>query len=539
MVTRAIKPKRDDNILTNWQPMPERAPSLMREETPTTARIIAFVSLLFLTMGLLAMLVPLLRANWRYWIGPGWGFVFFTIGVGGLLYHAFVERDVQFRLVYNLLGLLLLLPILRVAATLVMMPFGQQAPLAGPFMIYGLPALLVALALLLAVARNEPRESIREFTLRLIGGAGVLLAVTGFVVGNISQDFLLGEGLLLMLLGLAYIGGFIGMQEITSPWGYRAGLGLGILGLAAFLVALLRCVGPGLMYRMGLLSLPSAETYLVPAGLVLMGMGLLYMAISVGICSDRPFVVLTRRELAAYFYSPIAYLVIFGYMLIGWYMFFGFVGTLDMYMEEGAPFYEPIVSRYMFNLIPVIGQMFVIPVLTMRLLSEERRTGTLEVLLTAPVNEVSVVLSKFLASLVFFFLTWVPWGLFLVALRVVGGEEFDYRPLLSFFIALIFTGAGFISMGLFFSAITRNQIVAAVLTFVGMIVHLGTYLTQYIARLPQESIWKEILSYVSFLDLWFNALDGMLAPRYLLFHLSATVFFLFLSVKVLEARKWS
>ena len=80
---------------------------------------------------------------------------------------------------------------------------------------------------------------------------------------------------------------------------------------------------------------------------------------------------------------------------------------------------EPILVRYIINLIPIIGQMFVVPILTMRLLSEENRTGTLEQMLTAPVNEGRIVLSKFFAALIFYLLTWLPWWGFLVALRVM------------------------------------------------------------------------------------------------------------------------
>jgi ABC-type transport system involved in multi-copper enzyme maturation permease subunit len=181
--------------------------------------------------------------------------------------------------------------------------------------------------------------------------------------------------------------------------------------------------------------------------------------------------------------------------------------------------------------------IFVVPVLTMRLLSEERRTGTLEVLLTAPLDETTVVLSKFFAALIFFLVLCLPWGLFLVGLRVQGGEPFDYRPLLSFFIALAATGAGFLSMGLFFSSLTRNQIAAAVLTFVGMVALTLVYFLQ--TDLPLSSTAKVFLNYTSYLELWRDSLGGTLSPRYLIFHISAAIFWLFLTVKVLEARKWS
>src|SRR3954447_7362783 len=123
-----------------------------------------------------------------------------------------------------------------------------------------------------------------------------------------------------------------------------------------------------------------------------------------------------------------------------------------MMMGRMQPLFEPIVAQYVFELIPVIVQIFVVPAITMRLLAEEQRTGTLEVLLTAPVNESTVVLSKFLAAWFFYLLLWLPWWLYLIALRYFGGEEFDYRPILSFTVALVATGANFMAMGLFFSS---------------------------------------------------------------------------------------
>jgi gliding motility-associated transport system permease protein len=130
-------------------------------------------------------------------------------------------------------------------------------------------------------------------------------------------------------------------------------------------------------------------------------------------------------------------------------------------------------------------------------------------------------------------LTWLPYFLFFVALRVVGGEEFDYAPLLGFAVGLVVSGSGLLAMGLFFSSITRNQIIAAVLTFVAM-------LTLILAPnfFPEGSTWEEVANYASFMELWRNLLRGDFAPRYLVFHLSAAVFFLYLTVKVLEARKW-
>jgi ABC-type transport system involved in multi-copper enzyme maturation permease subunit len=265
--------------------------------------------------------------------------------------------------------------------------------------------------------------------------------------------------------------------------------------------------------------------------------GVLYVGLAIGICSDNRLVVLSRRELAAFFCSPIAYIILFAFAVSAWGYFHFFIQSLQNAQDRRVPLSEPIVSFYILSLVPVFAMMFIVPTLTMRLLSEEKRTGTMEVLLTAPVGEINIVMSKFLAALIFFLIMWVPWGLMLVALRLENNNPLDYRPLLSFFLALLCSGASFLSMGLFFSSLTRSQIVAAILTFVGMVAMLGAYLLS--GQLVESSAWRPVLSYVSFVELWATALQGQLAIKDLLFPISATVFWLFLTFKVLEARKWS
>src|SRR5262249_8036478 len=104
-------------------------------------------------------------------------------------------------------------------------------------------------------------------------------------------------------------------------------------------------------------------------------------------------------------------------------------------------------------------------------------------------------------------------------------------------LALTFMGAGFLSMGLFFSGVTRNQIAAFILTFLGMMVLFALFFIR--GQVGQGSAWFSVLGYVSFVEVWRSSIEGTVAPRLLLFHLSAAIFWLFLTTKVLEARKWS
>jgi len=225
--------------------------------------------------------------------------------------------------------------------------------------------------------------------------------------------------------------------------------------------------------------------------------------------------------------------VLVGLAFVFWINYSQFIS--DLVASAGRPRTEPIVSGYIVSIVPVFALMFAVPVITMRLVAEERRTGTLEVLLTAPVGETSVIVSKFLAALVYFFALVVPLGLFLVPVYTESREGFDYLPLLSFYVALLASGAAFVSMGVFFSSLTRNQIIAAALTFAGMVAYLSLVFIS-----PKTSgPLKSVIDQFSFIDVWFSSLNGRLYLHNVLTYLSVTAFWLFLSVKVLEARKWS
>jgi ABC-type transport system involved in multi-copper enzyme maturation permease subunit len=495
----------------------ERAPSLLREDEPKFPRIIGTISLTVALFGIMAICVTLSGRTGPFRLG--WGSFFLAWGLGGLLFHAAADKEQQMRRSYTILGGLLCIA----GIVFSVVRFQEQV---GSLFLIGVLCFVFGLLFVLAGLRYETDEIWRKWILLAIGGAGALGALTGLIGGNIGKgEFLLPYGLLLALLGLFYLSAFIGLSGTSSDLGYRAGLAIGVLGALAFLVALIRSFFPG---------------YLVANGFILMCLGLCYLAASVAFCSDRPIVVLTRRELATFFYSPIAYIVLIGLTCVAWVFFWLFLSRVVIQMQRGIPIVEPIVQHYIFDIFPVIMMIFVVPVLTMRLLSEEKRTGTLEVLLTAPVNETAVVLSKFLASLAFLLLAWLPWGLFLVALRVENGKPFDFRPLLSFGIAMTFMGGGFMSMGLFFSSLTRNQIASAVLAFVGMILLTGLALIKFnMEDSSPTNPWVTVLAQMSYIELWYRSLEGQLNPRLLIYHLSATVLWLFMTVKVLESRRWS
>jgi ABC-2 type transport system permease protein len=525
MTTRAIKRKRDEGPLRRDFAAPaETAPSVLRADQPTIARAVATVSILSASVGAFALVLAAMgRAAL---IGPTVGVFLLALGLAGLLYHAASETDIQYRRIYGVVGAALL------AAGILfrLLPFHGEVGLL--FLPAGVPCFIVGLLFLLAFARHETEAALHDVVERAVGGVGALLALVGAIGGMVNDSFFLGQGVIMMALGLFYLVGYVGLQRAGSTRGYLAGLGMGILGGLMILLTLGYLFLPGVFSFLGWApGQPGPPCLYFYAGLE-------FVLVAIGICSDAKLVVMTRRELAAYFYSPIAYVVLVAVALLGGLSFFFFVDLLLKYSTDprvpfGMPEGEFYIS-YIVWVLPIFAVTVTVPVITMRLLSEEQRSGTLEVLLTAPVNEWSVALSKFFAALRFFLLIWYPWGLYLVALRIEGGEPFDYRPLLSFAIVLLVTGAHFVSLGVFCSSLTRSQVAAAILTFLGMMVLLGFIFFKGMA----SGTLRSVLTYASFVDLWIDSLQGNLSPRFLLFHVSATVFWLFLTVKVLEARKW-
>jgi len=516
---------------TPWQPARETAPSLMQADEPMVARWAGMFGLCFLLLGAAAFLLTVTKIRPNA-LGTFWGGIAFFIGACLLLYHAVSDADLQVRRGYAFLGYLWLAAG-AILAILAMVPGNTNY-----FLPYGYTSLILGLMFLMAFVRHETEKVWHDNTLYLILASGVVLAATGLIGSNWRVDFMLNKGgLLLSLLGVAFLWGFVALRGSADDLAYKVGIGIGLVGIFVVLVAIGQSFIPDLFFKWRWIAKRPPADYLESAGLLMMAVGLIYTAVAAGLVSESRFVVLTRRELAAFFYSPLAYIMLFCFALLAAVEFALFMSRM---LRGGlpSPLPEPIIQSYVFDYIPVFVMVLVVPLVTMRLFSEERRTATLEVLFTAPVQELPVVLSKFLAALFFFVMLWLPFGLFLIALRLEGGQSFDYRPLISFTIGLVASGAGFISMGLFISSLTRNQVAAGVLTAVVMLSLFVLGLLNQFQGMPKIPFISTLIMKTSYMELWQTTLEGRLYPKDILVHISAAIFWLYLTVKVLEARKW-
>ncbi len=241
----------------------------------------------------------------------------------------------------------------------------------------------------------------------------------------------------------------------------------------------------------------------------------------------RKLFAIVGREWRAYFFSPLAYVILTAYMFLNGLIFSRIVAFLS---TPGAP-RERFLPLMFTNTYFWIFTLFIVPILTMRLLAEERRSGTLEVLLTSPVSEATVVVGKFLGALGFFLVLWVPSLIFILYLR--SQTAVDLGAVASGYLGITLIGAYFLAIGTFASTVTKNQILAAILAFAMLIPIFSVGLFESGADPGRQSL-------IGYLNVWDHMDEfarGVVDTRRLVYYLSAMVFFLFLASVTLAAKK--
>jgi ABC-2 type transport system permease protein len=243
---------------------------------------------------------------------------------------------------------------------------------------------------------------------------------------------------------------------------------------------------------------------------------------------------LVRRELGGYFLALTGYVIIAGVLLL---LGVSFVALLESCNGGAvvAPLTEMFYSTMYFWLILLVAT----PVMTMRLFAQEKFSGTFETLMTTPVTEVQVVLAKFVAALVFYVVTWLPLLACLHILRTYTSQQavFDWWPVASTYLGILLLGSLYVAMGCFASALTRSQIIAAMISLaLGLSLFVVSFLKFSVASL---SGWPaQVISYLSLIDHMEDFTRGVVDTRHVAFYLTLTAWFLFLTWKVVETRRW-
>lgn len=246
---------------------------------------------------------------------------------------------------------------------------------------------------------------------------------------------------------------------------------------------------------------------------------------------------LLRRELASYFLGPMAFLILLAFQAIALINFWDLVEALSRNNVGYSGLRDPLNNYISGSPQFWIGLLVAIPALTMRLVAEERRSGTIEPLLTAPVTETEVVISKWLAGVAMYLVLLLPFALYLPFLYYQGKYHFDLGPVVSLGIGLTTMGMMFVAIGLFFSSLTRNQIVSAILTFAAVFLLIVLSSAGYAFAMYRRASWSEAILFVSVLHQVNSFGTGLLDLRFLSLHLSVAVLMLYLTVKVLEYRR--
>jgi ABC-2 type transport system permease protein len=252
-----------------------------------------------------------------------------------------------------------------------------------------------------------------------------------------------------------------------------------------------------------------------------------------------------QKELKYYFVSPIAYVVLTVFLVISGYFFYN---ILSIFLErsmfaamQSQQFGGPppsidvpsLVSRNFFGVLSTVI-LFMLPMITMATFADEKRRGTMELLLTSPITNLQVILGKFLASLSFFAVMLLPTLLYLIFVIAFSSPKMTWGPILSGYLGLLLLGGSLISLGIFISTLTENQIVAASVTF-------GAFLILWVIDLSARSggtTLQEVLGYLSILNHFEDFSKGVIDTSSLVIYASFIFLGLFLTFRSIESLRW-
>jgi ABC-2 type transport system permease protein len=245
-----------------------------------------------------------------------------------------------------------------------------------------------------------------------------------------------------------------------------------------------------------------------------------------------------RKELSSYFRSPIAYGVMAFFALVsGFFFYAGVMSYLQQVLRmsmggQAVPMsVDDFVVRNVLGNTAVVG-LFLIPMITMRLFAEEKRSGTIELLITSPLRDLEIIVGKWLAALVLYV---AMLGLTLINLLIlfVFGKP-DWRPLAIGYLGLILMGGALLAIGTFVSSWTKNQIVAGV---AGFGICLMLWVLEWTSSFS-SSIAGRVASYCSVLSHFDSFSRGVLDTKDVVFYISMIVFGLFLTARSMESMRW-
>ncbi len=254
----------------------------------------------------------------------------------------------------------------------------------------------------------------------------------------------------------------------------------------------------------------------------------------------RNILVLAQKELKSYFASPIAYIVIGFFALLYGYFYYAILAYFvrqSLQMSQfgmGGPQAMNINQQMIRPLLQnvTVLLLFVLPMVTMRTYSEEKRSGTIELLLTSPVTDFQIIMGKFLGALALYALM-LAVSLIHIGLLFIYGKP-ELKPILTGYLGLLLMGGCFISVGLLISSLTKNQIVAGMVTFA---VFLFLWVINWIGSFSGPTVEK-VTTYLSIIEHYDDFGKGVIDTTHLIYYLSFITFGLFLTAKSVDSERW-
>tara|TARA_B100000902_G_C27321305_1_gene924768 strand:+ start:4321 stop:5145 length:825 start_codon:yes stop_codon:yes gene_type:complete len=266
--------------------------------------------------------------------------------------------------------------------------------------------------------------------------------------------------------------------------------------------------------------------------IITLTLAILILAPLIYFFSNRSGFVILKKELKSIIYSPIAWIIISLVMLLNG---FSFTAALEILRKNDVD--ETLVGYTFSSTSFWLTYFFIFPVITMRLFAEEHKVGTIETLLTAPVKTIHVLLAKYFSALIFYIILWIPSVVNFILLWLSSPENsFAIGSVGGAYTIILLLGVFNLSIGCFTSALTKNQLVAAMACFTFCMLH---FLVGFILQdLPIPELWRNSLFYVSTVNHVEVFINGLIDTRQFVYYLSFTGLILFVTYNVLEFRKW-
>jgi len=246
---------------------------------------------------------------------------------------------------------------------------------------------------------------------------------------------------------------------------------------------------------------------------------------------------IAQKELKSYFASPIAYIVIgFFALVFGWFYYVSVNFFLQASLQMGMPGagqvnINTMAIRPLLQNVSVVA-LFVLPLITMRTYAEEKRSGTIELLLTSPLTDTQIVLGKFFGAVALYAVMLAVTLIHIGILFIYGNPE--WKPILTGYLGLLLMGAAFLSIGLLISSLTRNQIVAGMATFA---VLLLLWTVNWMSE-SASPMMQKVLSALSITERFDDFSKGILSVSHLVYYVSFITFGLFLTAKSVDSERW-